>query len=139
MILNTIHITSALLDLPIITTSLIILLFNLTYVKYLKLKYNLFASVRRFILLAYVAARTPMIEITGVLAKGINTINIYYFKSFLASKALCIIVINIIKENIFVTKFNFIDDSKIINEKQINPSDLSASPAWYLKDFIPLF
>ena len=48
-------------------------------------------------------------------------------------------VINIIKENIFVTKSNFIDDSKIISEKQINPSDLSASPAWYLKDFIPLF
>ena len=48
-------------------------------------------------------------------------------------------VINIIKENIFVTKFNFIDDSKIISEKQINPSDLYASPAWYLKDFKPLF
>ncbi|MGU8211611.1 hypothetical protein ACV3U9_13940, partial [Clostridium perfringens] len=62
----------ALLDLTIITTSLIILLFNLTYFKYFKRKYNLFASVRRFILLVYVVAIHPMIEITGVLAKGIN-------------------------------------------------------------------
>ncbi|WP_322387636.1 hypothetical protein, partial [Clostridium perfringens] len=52
--------------------ALIILLFNLTYVKYFKLKYNLFASVRQFMLLAYVVAIHPMIEITGVLAKGIK-------------------------------------------------------------------
>ncbi|MDU4221845.1 MAG: hypothetical protein E7I12_12665, partial [Clostridium perfringens] len=56
----------------IITTSLIILLFNLTYFKYFKRKYNLFASVRRFMLLAYVVAIHLMIEITGVLAKGIK-------------------------------------------------------------------
>ncbi|WP_206528915.1 hypothetical protein, partial [Clostridium perfringens] len=52
--------------------ALIILLFNLTYVKYFKRKYNLFESVRQFILLAYVVAIHPMIEITGVLAKGIK-------------------------------------------------------------------
>ncbi|EOG6179722.1 hypothetical protein ACLFV9_002399, partial [Clostridium perfringens] len=34
-----------------------------------------FASVRRFILLAYVVAIHPMIEITGVLAKGIKILN----------------------------------------------------------------
>ncbi|EOU2008140.1 hypothetical protein C5S25_02815, partial [Clostridium perfringens] len=47
---------------------------NLTYFKYFKRKYNLFASVRRFILLVYVVAIHPMIEITGVLAKGIKKI-----------------------------------------------------------------
>ncbi|WP_279510405.1 hypothetical protein, partial [Clostridium perfringens] len=52
--------------------ALIILLFNLTYVKYFKRKYNLFESVRQFILLAYVVEIHPMIEITGVLAKGIK-------------------------------------------------------------------
>ncbi|WP_415313531.1 hypothetical protein, partial [Clostridium perfringens] len=52
---------------------LIILLFNLTYFKYFKRKYNLFASVRRFIFLAYVVAIHPMIEIKGVLAKGIKS------------------------------------------------------------------
>ncbi|MGV1126099.1 hypothetical protein, partial [Clostridium perfringens] len=39
-----------------------------------KRKYNLFASVRRFMLLAYVVAIHPMIEITGVLAKGIKKV-----------------------------------------------------------------
>ncbi|WP_322386739.1 hypothetical protein, partial [Clostridium perfringens] len=58
--------------LTIITTSLIILLFNLTYFKYFKRKHNLFESVIRFMLLAYVVAIHPMIEITGVLAKGIK-------------------------------------------------------------------
>ncbi|MDM0458724.1 hypothetical protein QTG90_13875, partial [Clostridium perfringens] len=43
-----------------------------TYFKYFKRKYNLFASVRRFMFLAYVAAIHLMIEITGVLAKGIK-------------------------------------------------------------------
>ncbi|MGU9230490.1 hypothetical protein ACV3Y3_10735, partial [Clostridium perfringens] len=45
--------------------------------KYFKRKYNLFASVRRFMLLAYVVAIHPMIEITGVLAKGIKIKHIY--------------------------------------------------------------
>ncbi|MDU4221552.1 MAG: hypothetical protein E6311_10100, partial [Clostridium perfringens] len=46
---------------------------NNTFLLYFKRKYNLFASVIRFILLAYVVAIHPMIEITGVLAKGIKT------------------------------------------------------------------